>query len=204
MLFILRCTHACNLDAEHPTYRTSLCRKCRPISKTISKLPSKTNFSCAFASIFLVGALRNGIGLRRKMPEREEDHLTAATRLLEKRREMNEVEQALNAHKEARKRLESRKKKDRDHSVPPVGVPNENGESSPTTRGARTKGIPAEELPTQIRQVSQGERLETRASFEKGDSRAGAKTREDKRNRDVSTVAAGGVVPVRTCLYRPI
>ncbi|XP_065831494.1 coiled-coil domain-containing protein 42 homolog [Oscarella lobularis] len=35
-----------------------------------------------------------------KMPEREEDHLTAATRLLEKRREMNEVEQALNAHKE--------------------------------------------------------------------------------------------------------
>ncbi|XP_062504954.1 coiled-coil domain-containing protein 42 homolog [Corticium candelabrum] len=34
-----------------------------------------------------------------KMPEREEDHLTAATRLLEKRREMNEVEQALNAQK---------------------------------------------------------------------------------------------------------
>lgn len=33
------------------------------------------------------------------MPEREEDHLTAATRLLEKRREMNEVEQALNAQK---------------------------------------------------------------------------------------------------------
>eukprot|EP00118_Oscarella_pearsei_P003882 m.16123 g.16123 ORF g.16123 m.16123 type:complete len:194 (+) comp26749_c0_seq4:49-630(+) len=36
----------------------------------------------------------------RKMPEREEDHLTAATRLLEKRREMSEVEQALNAQKE--------------------------------------------------------------------------------------------------------
>jgi chromosome segregation ATPase len=35
-----------------------------------------------------------------KMPEREEGHLTAATRLLEKRREMNEVEQALNAQKD--------------------------------------------------------------------------------------------------------
>lgn len=34
------------------------------------------------------------------MPEREEDHLTPATRLLEKRREMAEVEQALNAQKE--------------------------------------------------------------------------------------------------------
>ena len=34
------------------------------------------------------------------MPERDEGHLTAATRLLEKRREMNEVEQALNAQKD--------------------------------------------------------------------------------------------------------
>ena len=34
------------------------------------------------------------------MPEREDDHLTPATRLLEKRREMAEVEQALNAQKE--------------------------------------------------------------------------------------------------------
>ncbi|ELT94686.1 hypothetical protein CAPTEDRAFT_93836, partial [Capitella teleta] len=37
-----------------------------------------------------------------KMPEREDDHLTPATRLLEKRREMAEVEQALAAQKEAR------------------------------------------------------------------------------------------------------
>ena len=36
-----------------------------------------------------------------KMPEREDDHLTPATRLLEKRREMSEVEQALAAQKEA-------------------------------------------------------------------------------------------------------
>lgn len=36
----------------------------------------------------------------RKMPEREDDHLTPATRLLEKRREMSEVEQALAAQKE--------------------------------------------------------------------------------------------------------
>jgi len=35
-----------------------------------------------------------------KMPEREDDYLTPATRLLEKRREMNEVEQALAAQKE--------------------------------------------------------------------------------------------------------
>ncbi|XP_038060781.1 coiled-coil domain-containing protein 42 homolog [Patiria miniata] len=35
-----------------------------------------------------------------KMPEREDDHLTPATRLLEKRREMSEVEQALGAQKE--------------------------------------------------------------------------------------------------------
>ncbi|XP_043924372.1 cilia- and flagella-associated protein 73 [Protopterus annectens] len=35
-----------------------------------------------------------------KMPEREDDHLTPATRLLEKRREMAEVEQALSAQKE--------------------------------------------------------------------------------------------------------
>ncbi len=36
------------------------------------------------------------------MPEREDDHLTPATRLLEKRREMGEVEQALAAQKEVR------------------------------------------------------------------------------------------------------
>ncbi|KAJ8312109.1 hypothetical protein KUTeg_009482 [Tegillarca granosa] len=35
-----------------------------------------------------------------KMPEREDDHLTPATRLLEKRREMAEVKQALDAQKE--------------------------------------------------------------------------------------------------------
>jgi len=34
------------------------------------------------------------------MPEREDDQLTPATRLLEKRREMQEVEQALAAQKE--------------------------------------------------------------------------------------------------------
>lgn len=34
------------------------------------------------------------------MPEREENHLTPATRLLEKRREMTEVENALSAEKE--------------------------------------------------------------------------------------------------------
>jgi hypothetical protein len=34
------------------------------------------------------------------MPEKEEDHLTQATRLLEKRREMAEVENALVAEKE--------------------------------------------------------------------------------------------------------
>lgn len=36
----------------------------------------------------------------RKMPEQEADHLTPATRLLEKKREMAEVEQALAAQKE--------------------------------------------------------------------------------------------------------
>ena len=34
------------------------------------------------------------------MPEREDDHLTSATHLLEKRREMAEVDQALAAQKE--------------------------------------------------------------------------------------------------------
>jgi len=34
------------------------------------------------------------------MPERDDDHLTAATRLLAKRREMAEVERALSAQKE--------------------------------------------------------------------------------------------------------
>ena len=38
--------------------------------------------------------------LHRKMPERESDHLTPATRLLEKRREMTEVELALATQKE--------------------------------------------------------------------------------------------------------
>ena len=37
-----------------------------------------------------------------KMPEQEENHLTPATRLLEKRREMTEVENALSAEKEVR------------------------------------------------------------------------------------------------------
>ncbi len=37
------------------------------------------------------------------MPEREEDHLTPATRLLEKRREMAEVENSLLAQKEVNK-----------------------------------------------------------------------------------------------------
>ena len=37
-----------------------------------------------------------------KMPERESDHLTPATRLLEKRREMTEVELALATQKEVR------------------------------------------------------------------------------------------------------
>ena len=39
----------------------------------------------------------------RKMPEKESDHLTPATRLLEKRREMTEVEMALATQKEVRK-----------------------------------------------------------------------------------------------------
>lgn len=39
------------------------------------------------------------------MPEREDDHLTPATRLLEKRREMSEVEQALAAQKEVHNAL---------------------------------------------------------------------------------------------------
>ena len=34
------------------------------------------------------------------MPEREDDHLTPATKLLEKRREMAEVENALSVEKE--------------------------------------------------------------------------------------------------------
>ena len=38
----------------------------------------------------------------RKMPGCESDHLTPATRLLEKRREMTEVEQALVTQKEVR------------------------------------------------------------------------------------------------------
>lgn len=40
-----------------------------------------------------------------KMPEREDDQLTPATRLLEKRREMSEVEQALTAQKEVCARI---------------------------------------------------------------------------------------------------
>ena len=40
----------------------------------------------------------------RKMPEKESDHLTPATRLLEKRREMTEVEMALATQKEVRRR----------------------------------------------------------------------------------------------------
>jgi hypothetical protein len=38
----------------------------------------------------------------RKMPEKEDAHLTLATRLLEKRREMAEVESSLTAEKEVR------------------------------------------------------------------------------------------------------
>ena len=45
-------------------------------------------------------AIHNIFFFIRKMPEREDDHLTPATRLLEKRREMQEVEQALAAQKE--------------------------------------------------------------------------------------------------------
>lgn len=41
----------------------------------------------------------------RKMPERESDHLTPATRLLEKRREMSEVETALATQKEVQTTL---------------------------------------------------------------------------------------------------
>lgn len=35
-----------------------------------------------------------------KIPEQEDDHLSPATRLLEKRREMSEVEESLNSQKE--------------------------------------------------------------------------------------------------------
>lgn len=40
------------------------------------------------------------------MPEQEADHLTPATRLLEKKREMAEVEQALAAQKEVMKSVD--------------------------------------------------------------------------------------------------
>jgi hypothetical protein len=40
--------------------------------------------------------------IKSKMPEREDDHLTPATKLLEKRREMIEVENALAAEKEVK------------------------------------------------------------------------------------------------------
>lgn len=63
----------------------------------ILKRKVNENESLSFAILFwfLVGSFS-------KMPEREDDHLTPATRLLEKRREMSEVEQALAAQKEVK------------------------------------------------------------------------------------------------------
>ena len=73
------------------------------------------------------------------MPEREDDHLTPATRLLEKRREMSEVEQALAAQKEAcfkRNYLSSRGRFPCFHSLKPeaqsrVCITVENSPNSP-------------------------------------------------------------------------
>jgi hypothetical protein len=69
------------------------------------------------------------------MPEREEDHLTPATRLMEKRREMAEVESSLLAEKEVKKK----EKKTFEIIVIiyftsiSIGVSNENGKFASTT-----------------------------------------------------------------------
>ena len=65
------------------------------------------------------------------MPEREEDHLTPATRLMEKRREMAEVENSLLAEKEVKKI-----KFCCFHCLFSIliGISNENGEFTSTTR----------------------------------------------------------------------
>ncbi|MGH0186698.1 UNVERIFIED_CONTAM: hypothetical protein FKN15_025745 [Acipenser sinensis] len=48
-----------------------------------------------------------------KMPEREDEYLTPATQLLEKRREMSEVEQALAAQKEVQRGRKREKLRER-------------------------------------------------------------------------------------------
>ena len=65
------------------------------ITSTLNHFFYRLLFACEKAEISHITFV-----IYSKMPEREDDHLTPATRLLEKRREMAEVDQALLAQKE--------------------------------------------------------------------------------------------------------
>ena len=71
--------------------------KCDPLKAAHMDIWTGAQFVCKMFPLF--SSLASD-PCNRKMPEREDDHLTPATRLLEKRREMAEVEQALAAQKE--------------------------------------------------------------------------------------------------------
>lgn len=82
------------------------------------------------------------------MPEQEADHLTPATRLLEKKREMAEVEQALAAQKEVQRSCLYL-------SITSFifyasGISNEDGNFATKKRRATTKGTETERIATEI------------------------------------------------------
>ena len=64
--------------------------------------PLKTNYLCkAHQDTYIMHV--SSTFILSKMPDRDSEHLTPATRLLEKRREMAEVEQALVTYKEVKR-----------------------------------------------------------------------------------------------------
>ena len=82
------------------------------------------------------------------MPEREPEHLTPATRLLEKKREMAEVEQALAAQKEVWlvTPLITLIIANGYVAPPMAGVSDEDGDSSAAKRRAGEKGTQAQRI----------------------------------------------------------
>lgn len=83
------------------------------------------------------------------MPEKESDHLTPATRLLEKRREMSEVEQALATQKEVSLILFRARQ-----NIVTInfyaGVSNEDGNTSAKKRRARKQGTKSERISAEV------------------------------------------------------
>ena len=68
--------------------------------RNISELRLRRSFLCESPRCFLLGKDLHRFLSHSKMPARDGEHLTPATKLLEKRREVAEVEQALATQKE--------------------------------------------------------------------------------------------------------